>query len=82
MGGLFGGSKPPPGPSKEELDAQKRREDRAEAGEAKEKRRMASRSRSRRTGGQRLLMTQDRENPAMGNEMDQATLGPGRNPRA
>jgi hypothetical protein len=82
MGGLFGGSKPPPGPSQEELDRQKQREDRAEAGEAKEKRRIASRSRSRRTGGQRLLMTQDRENPAMGNEMDQATLGPGRNPRA
>lgn len=82
MGGLFGGSKPPPGPSQEELDAQQQREDRAEAGEAREKRKMASRSRSRRTGGQRLLMTQDRENPALGNEMDQATLGPGRNPRA
>ena len=82
MGGLFGGSKPPPGPSKEELDAQKQREDRAEASEAREKRRIASRSRSRRSGGQRLLMTQDRENPALGNEMADTTLGPGRNPRA
>ena len=82
MGGLFGGSKPPPGPSKEDLDAQKQRENRAEAGEAKEKRSIASRSRSRRTGGNRLLMTQDRDNPALGNETTQSTLGPTRNPRA
>ena len=82
MGGLLPGrSKAPPGPSREELEAQEQREERAEAGEATEKRRMASKSRSRRTGGNRLLMTQDRENPALGNEMDQATLGPGRNPR-
>jgi hypothetical protein len=81
MGGLFGGSKAPPGPSKEELDAQQAREDRAEAGEAREKRKLASRSRSRRTGGQRLLMSQDRDNPALGNQTEQRTLGPGRNPR-
>ena len=42
---------------------------------------MASRSRSRRTGGNRLLMTQDRDNPALGNETTQSTLGPTRNPR-
>jgi len=82
MGGLFGGSKPPPGPSKAETDAQEQREARAETAEASEKRKIASKSRSRRTGGSRLLMTQTRENPALGNEMDQATLGPGRNPRA
>jgi hypothetical protein len=82
MGGLFGGSKPPAGPSKEELDAQQEREDRADAGEAREKRKLSARARSRRTGGQRLLMTQDRENPALGNEMEKTTLGPGRNPRA
>ena len=81
MGGLFGGSKPPPGPSKEEIEKQEVREERAESQEATEKRRIASRSRSRRTGGNRLLMTQDRENPALGNETGQATLGPGRNPR-
>jgi len=81
MGGLFGGSKPPPGPSAEEREAQTQREERAEAGEAREKRSMASRSRSRRTGGNRLLMTQDRDNPALGNETTQSTLGPTRNPR-
>ena len=81
MGGIFGGSKPPPGPSAEEKEAQAQREERAEAGEATEKRKMASRSRSRRTGGNRLLMTQDRDNPALGNETTQSTLGPTRNPR-
>ena len=81
MGGIFGGSKPPPGPSAEEREAQAQREERAEAGEASEKRKMASRSRSRRTGGNRLLMTQDRDNPALGNETTQSTLGPTRNPR-
>jgi len=81
MGGIFGGSKPPPGPSKEEKEQQEQREERAEAGEAREKRSMASRSRSRRTGGNRLLMTQDRDNPALGNETTQSTLGPTRNPR-
>ena len=81
MGGLFGGSKPPPGPSAEEIEEQEQREERAEAGEAREKRKIASKSRSRRTGGSRLLMTQDRENPALGNETTQSTLGPTRNPR-
>jgi len=82
MGGLFGGSKPPPGPSKAELDAQEQREERAETAEATEKRKIASKSRSRRTGGSRLLMSQGRENPALGNEMGDTTLGPGRNPRS
>ena len=82
MGGLFGGSKPPPGPSKEEKEAQEQREERAEAGEAREKRKIACQARSRRSGGQRLLMSQDRDNPALGNEMGDTTLGPGRNPRA
>ena len=81
MGGLFGGSKPPPGPSKEEIEKQEVREERAESQEATEKRRIASRSRSRRTGGQRLLMTADRDAPALGNDTTQATLGPGRSPR-
>lgn len=80
MGGIFGGGGPK-GPSKEELERQEQREDRAEAQEAREKRKLASRSRSRRTGGQRLLMSQDRDNPALGNQTEQRTLGPGRNPR-
>tara|TARA_B100000768_G_scaffold181767_2_gene206312 strand:- start:14464 stop:14712 length:249 start_codon:yes stop_codon:yes gene_type:complete len=82
MGGLFGGSKPPPGPSKEEIEKQEDREERAEAGESREKRKIASKARSRRSGGNRLLMSQERDNPALGNEMGDTTLGPGRNPRA
>ncbi len=81
MGGLFGGGGPK-GPSKEELERQEQREERADAQEANEKRKLASRSRSRRFGGQRLLMSQDRENPALGNQSEQRTLGPGRNPRS
>tara|TARA_B100001029_G_C14873579_1_gene345957 strand:+ start:127 stop:375 length:249 start_codon:yes stop_codon:yes gene_type:complete len=81
MGGIFGGSKPPPGPTQAELDAQAQREERAKSRESEEARKLSSRSRSRRTGGQRLLMSQDRENPALGNEMNKTTLGPGRNPR-
>ena len=77
MGGLFGGSKAPPGPSPEELDRQVEREARAEARETEEKRKIASRqiSRSRRN---RMLMSGD----ATGVEPPQRTLGPGRNPRA
>tara|TARA_B100000927_G_scaffold288788_1_gene284079 strand:- start:238 stop:471 length:234 start_codon:yes stop_codon:yes gene_type:complete len=77
MGGLFGGSKPPPGPSQEELDRQQQREERAVAQENEEKRKIASRqiSRSRRN---RMLMSGD----ATGVEPVQRTLGPGRNPRA
>ena len=81
MSGLFGGSKPS-GPSQEELDAQNQAEERVTKKENAEVRKLSARSRSRRTGGQRLLMTQDRENPALGNEMEKTTLGPGRNPRA
>ncbi len=56
MGGLFGGSKAPPGPSPEELERQVEREARAEARETEEKRKIASRqiSRSRRN---RMLMS-------------------------
>ena len=77
MGGLFGGSKAPPGPSQEELDRQVEREARAEARETEEKRKIASRqiSRSRRN---RMLMSGD----ATGVQAPQRTLGPGRNPRA
>tara|TARA_R110002012_G_scaffold58141_3_gene150876 strand:- start:3100 stop:3348 length:249 start_codon:yes stop_codon:yes gene_type:complete len=82
MSSIFGGSKPPPGPTQEELDAQAQREERVTTKENAEVRKLSARSRSRRTGGQRLLMSQDRTNPALGNEMEKTTLGPGRNPRA
>ena len=78
MGGLFGGgSKAPPGPSKEEVQDQQQREERAERRENEEKRKIASRqiSRSKRN---RMLMSGD----ATGVQAPQRTLGPGRNPRA
>ena len=77
MGGLFGGSRAPSGPSQEELDRQAEREARAEARETEEKRKIASRqiSRSRRN---RMLMSGD----ATGVQAPQRTLGPGRNPRS
>ena len=78
MGGLFGGgSKAPPGPSKEELEEQDKREERAKRDENEQKRKLASRqiSRSKRN---RMLMSGD----ATGVQAPQRTLGPGRNPRA
>lgn len=78
MGGLFGGgSKPPPGPSPEEIEEQEEREERAERRETEEKRKIASRqiSRSKRN---KMLMSGD----ATGVEAPKRTLGPGRNPRA
>tara|TARA_R100001510_G_C7648830_1_gene206210 strand:- start:1712 stop:1960 length:249 start_codon:yes stop_codon:yes gene_type:complete len=82
MGGIFK-SKPAPGPSPKQIQAQEQAEDRAEAQEANEKRKLAMKSKSRRTGGRRQLMSQDRFNPALGNpQEEQVTLGPARNPRA
>ena len=77
MGGLFGGSKPPPGPSPEEIADKEEREERAERRETEEKRKIASRqiSRSKRN---KMLMSGD----ATGVEAPKRTLGPGRNPRA
>jgi hypothetical protein len=78
MGGLLPGrSRAPSGPSQEELDRQKEREDRATAQENEEKRKLASRniSRSKRN---KMLMSGD----VTGVEAPKRTLGPGRNPRA
>ncbi len=77
MGGLFGGSKPPPGPSPEEIADQDKREERAKTKETEEKRKLASRQISRSKRNQ-MLMSGD----ATGVEAPKRTLGPGRNPRA
>lgn len=81
MSGMFR-SKPAPGPTAKQIEEQEQAEDRAETQEANEKRKLAMKSKSRRTGGRRQLMSQDRFSPALGNpQEEQATLGPARNPR-
>ena len=73
----------PPGPSQEELDAVSERERRAEETEREEKTKIASKRIARRRGSRRnLLMSDMRDNPTVGVEAPQRTLGPGRNPRA
>ena len=80
MGGIFGGGpKAPAGPTKEELEAQDKREQRVTAKENEEKRKLASRAISRTGRGRinRTLMS----GLATGVTPPQRTLGPGRNPR-
>ena len=73
----------PPGPSQEELDAISERERRANEEEAEERNKLASQRIALRRGSRRnQLMSQMRENPVVGVEAPQRTLGPGRNPRA
>jgi len=73
----------PPGPSQEELDAVSDRERRAEETERDERTKLASKRIARRRGSRRnMLMSDMRDNPTVGVEAPQRTLGPGRNPRA
>ena len=73
----------PPGPSQEELDRVSERERRADETEREEKTKIASQRIARRRGSRRnMLMSDMRDNPAVGIEAPQRTLGPGRNPRA
>tara|TARA_R100000995_G_scaffold63552_1_gene32881 strand:+ start:515 stop:757 length:243 start_codon:yes stop_codon:yes gene_type:complete len=80
MGGIFSAPKapaPPPGPSKDELDAIAKREKLADEAKAKESREIASRKRSRR-GSQGLMTDFIGRQPQ---DDEQMTLGPVRNPR-
>ena len=73
----------PPGPSQEELDAVSERERRATQTERDERTKLASQRIARRRGSRRnMLMSDMRENPSVGVQAPQRTLGPGRNPRA
>lgn len=66
MGSLFKTPKyTPPPEMKRNEDLLNERDRRAEAGEKKEIRKLAARSRTRRKGG-RLLYSQDRDLPALG----------------
>ena len=73
----------PPEPSQEELDAVSDRERRADETERDERTKLASQRIARRRGSRRnMLMSDMRDNPTVGVEAPQRTLGPGRNPRA
>ena len=65
MGGIFR-SKPAPGPTAKQLADQQQAEDRAEAQEANEKRKLAMKSKSRRTGGRRQLLSSARQDSELG----------------
>jgi hypothetical protein len=65
MSGMFSSPSPPP-PDPKVAEAQAKQEKRIEEQEATKQRQIAASSRARRTGGMRLLFSQDRENPALG----------------
>ena len=56
----------PPAPDPELVAAQKRQEERLEADEAQKAAAIAARQRARRVGGQRLLLSMERETPQTG----------------
>jgi hypothetical protein len=77
MGGLFGGSPappPPPEPDPELKAAQDRQEARLAEEERQKRAEIAARRRARQIGGQRMLLSPERENPQMGID---TTLGAG-----
>lgn len=80
MGGIFGGGGGSKGPSQAEKDAVARREKKAEAAEANERRSIASR-RNAASKGNRLLMMTDRDNPGTGINAPDRMGAVGRNPR-
>ena len=73
MGGLFSmKSATPPPPDPKIQEAQDRQEARLDAQEEQKMRQIEARRRARRTGGQRLLLSSDRDTPQTG---VQKTLG-------
>lgn len=73
MGGLFGGGTPSaPAPDPKIAEAQERQEERLDAQEEQKMRQLESRRRARRIGGQRMLLSSERETPQTG---VQKTLG-------
>jgi hypothetical protein len=65
MSGLFSSPSPPP-PDPKIAETQEKQEKRVAEQEATKQRQIAASSRARRTGGMRLLFSQERENPALG----------------
>lgn len=65
MSGLFSSPKTPK-PDPKIAETQAKQEARVTEQEATKQRQIAASSRARRTGGMRLLFSQERENPALG----------------
>lgn len=65
MSGMFSSPSPPP-PDPKIAETQAKQEKRIEEQEATKQKQIAASSRARRTGGMRLLFSQERENPALG----------------
>jgi len=74
MSGIFGGTPKSPDPDPSIKEAQDRQEARLQEEERSKKAQIAARRRARATGGQRMLLSSERENPQMG---IQTTLGAG-----
>lgn len=66
MSGLFGGTPAPPPPDPKIKEAQDRQEARLQAQEEQKMRQIAAQQRARRIGGQRMLLSSDREVPQLG----------------
>lgn len=74
MGGLFSSPKAP-APDPKIAETQAKQEQRVAEQEATKQRQIAASSRARRTGGMRLLFSQQRENPALGIDTSSDKLG-------
>ncbi len=74
MGGVFSKPKPPPRPAPVVNTAAEDENKRLKAEKAEKNKQMQSKLRARRVGGQRMLLSEDRENPALG-IMGGSTLG-------
>ena len=72
MGALFGRTPSAPAPDPKVAEAQQRQEERLQSQEEQKMRQISARQRARRIGGQRMLLSSERETPATG---VQSTLG-------
>ena len=66
MSSLFGGSPKAPAPDPKVAEAQERQEERLDAQEEQKMRQIEAQRRARRVGGQRLLLSSERETPSTG----------------
>jgi len=66
MSGLFGGTPKPPPPDPKIQEAQDRQEARLQSQEEQKMRQIAAQQRARRIGGQRMLLSSEREVPQLG----------------
>ena len=81
MGAIFSRPKPPPPPDPSVSEALANQERRAAEDERRANRRLASRSRARRTGGMSQLMSPGVVGSGENRDVLNTSLGAGRNPR-